>query len=515
VNINLGFLTKVKIEKYFLPILITTLIFRFILAGLFSFTGDESAFALLGRFPSMGLYDHTPLIGWIIHVMFYFGDSQTVVRIPTIILPAIVALGIYTIGKEYDSVKAKLIAILFLITPANLLTVLIANDTAVTLFSFLSGLFLFFAIKRNDNLGYYFLSGLCLGLAFFSKYFAVLLGIAYLVYFIVAEKSTKRTVGFSVLLLAVLPFGLENLYWNYTHDWTNIVFNLYNRNKGDTFHWYNTIVYLLSQVLLLTPPVAYFLYKDRQKLLNIVPKEFKVFLICIVVPFVLFFLLSLFRSIGLHWSFSFIPFVFLCFFVCADREQILYSIRFNCWFSGILTVILLVFLALPFSVFQRVGFKGEDYTSLVYLFKHKEVRAALDQYNNKFIFAHHSYATATMLYFDSQEYAPVFGVGSVNGRQSDLISDFNAMSHKNFLILSFGKPKPDEYKIYFKKTEVKSFELYGATFYYTLGYDFNLKEYRERVLRKILDDYWTPPAFLPRKTKFFCSMYFTEAECSK
>ncbi|MEJ1959728.1 MAG: hypothetical protein WDM70_10175 [Nitrosomonadales bacterium] len=28
---------------------------------------------------------------------------------------------------------------------------------------------------------------------------------------------------------------LLNLYWNYTHCWDNILFNLYNRNEGEEF----------------------------------------------------------------------------------------------------------------------------------------------------------------------------------------------------------------------------------------------------------------------------------------
>ncbi|MEJ1959727.1 MAG: glycosyltransferase family 39 protein [Nitrosomonadales bacterium] len=86
---------------------------------------------------------------------------------------------------------------LYLVSPLNILNVLITTDTPLILFVFLSALALFKALQRN-GLAWYGLSGVLFGLAFLSKYFAVLLGLGYLGYFIFSSKDKQKTAGFSL-----------------------------------------------------------------------------------------------------------------------------------------------------------------------------------------------------------------------------------------------------------------------------------------------------------------------------
>lgn len=503
--------------KPFLAVIIITLFIRIFFAIFIPFTGDEAYFAIWGINPSLGYYDHTPLVGWILYLLLFLGKSSVVMRLPSIILPALIAIGMYSVLRHYNERKAALVSILFLITPINIALVLISTDVPLIIFSFYSGVFLFLAIKYHDYLFYYVLSGIFLGLAFFSKYFAVLLALAYIVYFIASKKSWKRTLGFILLFLFVLPFGLENIYWNYTHDWANILFNVYNRNHDMALGWHNLVKYILIVFYLTTPPVFYYLCKRVKTLFaRQADAPFNLIAFLFLVPLFFFLILSTIKSIGFHWSFSFVPFIYFGLFVYLESQEIIRSLKFMVWFSGIHIVILAILLALPLPAWQHFGFRGENYADLVYFFKHKNVQDALNSYHQQFIFSSHSYAQADMLFFDSGTLAPTFGFGSAHGREGDLMADFKAMAHKNFLILCNYKPDAKEfsfYASYFDHAQLKSFQLFGADFYFVLGYNFNYEKYRDTVLQKIYHSYWQVPHYLPYKLNFYCEKYFPEEGC--
>jgi len=116
-------------------------------------------------------------------------------------------------------------ALAFMLLPANVWAVLITTDTPLILFSVAS--MLAFARER------FLLAGVLLGLAFLSKYFAVLLGLAYLVWAVAA----RRPAAFGLAFLGALPFGLVNLYWNWQACWCNVMFNAINRHEGAGLSW--------------------------------------------------------------------------------------------------------------------------------------------------------------------------------------------------------------------------------------------------------------------------------------
>src|SRR5512139_769655 len=238
-----------------------TLLFKLLLAALLPMSGDEAYFIVWARHLDFGYYDHPPMVGWFLHVLLYLGNSEWVMRLPAVLTASVIGYGIYRMLRPLGEDKAALVAILFLISPLNLLNVLITTDTPLILFAFLSLAALYRALQR-DSLIWYAVAGALLGMAFLSKYFAVLLGLAYLAYFLVFGR--RQFGGFVLLVLAALPFALLNLYWNYTHCWDNILFNLYTRNEGAQFSLGKLAIYFGTQLYLLTPPVLYFLYRQRQ-----------------------------------------------------------------------------------------------------------------------------------------------------------------------------------------------------------------------------------------------------------
>lgn len=116
------------------------------------------------------------------------------------------------------------------------LTYVMGTDTPLLFSSFLSGCCLHLALERCTY-GYFCLSGMFLGAAFFlSKYFAVLLGLSYVVYLCLFVRDRRLLTGFVILFACTVPFGLLNLYWNYTHSWNEVISNLFYRNTGE-YHY--------------------------------------------------------------------------------------------------------------------------------------------------------------------------------------------------------------------------------------------------------------------------------------
>jgi 4-amino-4-deoxy-L-arabinose transferase-like glycosyltransferase len=302
-------------ERFFIGALVITVVIKLMLALAIPITSDEAYFYLWGRYPAPGYYDHPPVIGWILYLLLFLGKSPLLLRLPPILFSTLVGAGIYFVLRRFDRLKAALVAVLFLLSPINLLNVLVTTDTPLLLFSFASCIFLFQAIESRNYL-HYLLSGIFLGLAFLSKYFAVLLGVAYFVYFLFSEKNKRKTTGFLVLYAALVPFVAFHVYWNYLHCWPNIMFNLINRNKNEVFSLGKVLVFILCQLYLLTPPVIYYLYKKRDELpARFADRRFTILLYAFLVPLAAFSVLSFKKVIGLHWVLSFYPFMYIALYL--------------------------------------------------------------------------------------------------------------------------------------------------------------------------------------------------------
>lgn len=490
-------------------ILIACFIFKLFLSAYFPLTGDEAYYQLWGQNFSFGYYDHTPFIGWFLWPFLKLSLSPVMLRLPCTLVTSIIGLSIYLLLRRYDDRRALLLAILFFISPLNLLGIIITTDIPLILFSFLSGVFLFLAIRENDHLGFYLLSGVCLGIAFFSKYFAVLLALAYFCYFLVSQKSWKRTFGFVIVFLCVLPFGIENLIWNYSHAWANILFNIYNRNKEMSFSWKTIGLYLLIIAYVMTPVLLYYFVKHFKTLVaKPKQKEFGVLVWALLIPLLFFLLLSTHKSIGLHWPLSFIPFVYLLACILFSTKEIIFSIRFMMIFTAIHLFLVAIILFVPVQLWQQVGITGHKYSDLVFDLKHPVIRQMLNQYEKDYVIASPSYAKADLMTVDSNVYSPTFGLGSEHGREGDFLTDYKQYKNKNFVILFTKTPELNKVKPYFRHVRVEFFRKYGAKFYLVFGYHLKYHVYRRKILQTINQRYWQVPALLPHTAVFYCKKYF-------
>lgn len=499
-----------NLKNTFNFVLLATLAIKLLLASVLPLSGDEAYFVIWAKHLDYGYYDHPPMVGWFLHLMLYLGNSEVILRLPAILTSILIGTGIFRLLKPLDESKAALVAMLFLVSPINILNVLVTTDTPLILFAFFSMASLYKALQHN-KLSWYALAGVCFGMAFLSKYFAVLLGLSYLLYFVFSAKNRSKTGGFVLLYLASLPFALLNIYWNYTHCWDNILFNLYTRNEDAHFSFGTVTAFLGVQIYLITPPLLWLIYKNRAGFWQKIKREqFQIFLFIFALPMAIFALLSLKKAVGLHWALAFYPALYLLIFQLLPRVALEKMLKFMLVFTALHLLAIVIIAALPMETWKN----NKLYGGIVFMFEPEKIVEIVRPYEQQnFLLATDGYSpSATISYHYSKEFF-VFGEGGLHARQDDINTDFRPFNGRDILILSKSPPNMQEYTHYFKRVESKIFTVRGASFHLVLGYDFNYEKYRAGVLRLIKDKYYRIPSWLPRAPCYFCDKYFP-GECS-
>jgi len=205
------------LRRAFWAAIAAVLAFRLWLAWWLPLTGDEAYFVTWARAPDLGFYDHPPMVGWILAALLQVSQSTLVLRLPQVLLPPLVAVGMVALVRalaraEPDSERiAYAAALAWLLVPVQVVNVLVTTDTPLVFFSALSMAAFVLAVRRDSAL-LYAGAGAALGLAFLSKYFAVLVGLAYVAFAVVSTlardgSGPRAWRGLAIVVAAALPFG--------------------------------------------------------------------------------------------------------------------------------------------------------------------------------------------------------------------------------------------------------------------------------------------------------------------
>jgi hypothetical protein len=487
------------------------LAFRLWLSAALPLTGDEAYFLTWGVYPDFGYYDHPPMAGWLLYLMHGISNAAWVLRLPVVLLPFALAAGVYFALRRVDENKAALAALAFMLLPANVWAVLITTDTPLIFFSFASVLAFWLGLTKRAP-GWQALAGALLGLAFLSKYFAVLLGLAYLVYTVCAPRGRRDWRGLALVVICSLPFAMVNLWWNYEHCWANLMFNAYNRNTGAGagWSWKTPLLYVVSVLYVLSPVALWQLAKGRESVrAALADPATRFFAFMFAFPFGFFAVLSLVKQIGLHWLLGFVPFFFVLAGWTLSREQLRRSVVYLGAFSALHVAAIAVAATLPLETWKNT----RVYDGIVYHVRIDDVLRELKPYEGQFALAADGYSAAVTASYYSGKYFFVFGRGSSYARQDDILTDFRPLDGKDILVLRKDPPEDPDYRPYFRSVEYKEFTLSGATFHIVLGRGFDFPAYREGALKAVRDRLYAIPRYLPQGRCYFCERYFDTPTC--
>lgn len=481
-------------RQWFWGALGATLVFRFWLAAALPMTGDEAYFVLWGRYPGLGYYDHPPMVGWLLAPLLAVSQAEWFVRLPSILLPAALALLVRHALKAWfarEAGIADLAALAVLLMPVNVWNVLITTDTPLVFFSVAS--LLAFARQR------FFLAGVLLGLAFLSKYFAVLLGLAYLAWAIAA----RRPGAFGLAFLGALPAGLVNLYWNWQACWCNVMFNAVNRHEDAGLSWSTPALYAAS-LAYLAAPLLWFAWKGRAQLRAALARpEVGVTLAAWLVPFALFALLSPVKRIGLHWLLAFMPAIVLSLALALERRALVVAAR---WFAALAVLHAALFVALlapPLETWQET----RRYQRLVLLFDPQSVLQPLGPLMARYRLTTEGYSLAAQLAYHTRRRVPVFGAGSSYARQDDILTDWRRYQGRDLLVFRREPPDLERYRPFFREVEMREVPARGIVYYAVLGRGFDYGAYREQVLPVVRERWYRIPGWLPAGRCYFFERY--------
>jgi len=489
--------------------LLALLVFRGWFAATLPMTGDEAYFVLWGEHPAGGYYDHPPMVGWWLSALLAVSRSEAWLRLPAVLLPLLLAWGAWWLVRPQGRERARLAALLVLLQPVSVWNVLITTDTPVVLFSLLSVL-AYVAAQRAPSPapGWHALAGLLLGAAFLGKYFAALLGFAYLAHVALARRDAGRWTAFLALLAGALPAPLYNLWWNSGHCWVNILFNFMNRHDKAGFDWANPPLYLVSLAYLATPWLLLALWRGRSHLRQAwrMNPDAQAAGWLAAVPLALFALMSLLRPVGLHWLLAFVPLLAVLAALALPLPALDRLLRWSALFAAAHLAAIVALALLPLQTWQKTRL----YDGIVLTVRADDLLAQLQPYRDDYLFAMESYSSAATLAYNAGRPFAVFGEGSMHAREDDFLTDWRARDGRNVLILRKGGAEPEAYAPFFRTVEIREITLHGARFSLVLGRGFDYAGYHERVLSRVRERFYRIPDWLPQRACGFFERYFPE-----
>ncbi|WP_137918222.1 glycosyltransferase family 39 protein [Hydrogenophaga sp. 2FB] len=483
-----------------------TLLLKIVIAASFPITGDEAFFYQWGVFPSWGYSDHPPMVGWLLALLRQGGDHPLMLRSFTLLVTSFIALGVVDVLRRFlpedREASAWLAGAVYLAMPWSWLFVLVTTDTPLIFFMALSvWCYLRADTCKDRGLGWYALAGLFLGLAFLSKYFAALLGFAYAAHCF-GWRRKRWWAPFLIFVLA-LPSIAFNVAFNATHGWSNVMFNVFNRNEGSAWSFTTFAVYAVMVVYLLTPWLLWRAASARVApgVSATTPRTLAVLWLF---PLIVFALLSTRRTIGLHWVLGFVP----VFVVWAGLRLEARPLRRSLvWTVALSVPHLLVVAAVawapltwwqPFKIYDRAVFLRETGAIVKALEQDLPAGATL---------MGRTYNPSAMLAFHHKQYVPVFGVGKHHARQDDQIVDFRVYEGKPIRVFLYDEPNLAEFAPYFERVSMKRFEVDGVAFFAVDGVGFKYQPFHDEVLAVVAREFHDIPRWLPVLGNAFCERY--------
>ena len=284
------------------------------------------------------------------------------------------------------------------------------------------------------------------------------------------------------------------------------MFNLVNRHEDAQLGWGTVLTYLGMMVYLITPWALWSLLKGMRAWIGHSALAFS-----LLVPLSLFLIISLEKTVGLHWVLGFLPIAFVLLAFCTTG---VWMKRFV-WLNAVLSVPHLVLFGLLMHADVSVWPKKDFQEDVLF---HREMPAILDELTRDMpadgVLTTVAYSPAALMTYHHGKVVPVFGPGKYHARNDDTFVDWRQMDGKPIRIVAKAKPiDPVLYSAYLSDVSVRSVVVQGVPFTIVDGSNFNYQRFRDVVLREAVEKYYQIPSTLPVLDCPFARKYGFEEEC--
>ncbi len=438
-----NFLTVIKNNKA-LSWILGFQIFRFFLLPFMGLMPQDAYYFLYGQYLSLSYFDHPGMIGYLLRFTSeVFGTSVFVVKFTDFLITSITLYVFYQLCLCFLSKQRSFVALL-LLTSTLFVSVLSFNstpDVPLILFWSLSVLFLHKAIFQNKKVHWIF-AGIAMGLAFNSKYTAILLQFGLISFLIFSNRYRKLLLSpwLWMCLIISIAITFPVWYWNYQNEWASFAFQSSNRT-GKISEFNITPKYFLGavahQTALLLPILFCSFVMFTFKYVKRVFTKFKLpslevlFLLAFFIPtFLGFFLLTPVYWVKLNWMMpSYITGVIIAS-LFLSKKWVKYQLITSVVFHLLVAVQVLFYL---------VPIKSDD-TWVGWEELSDEVNQLQKQYPNSFVFSEDGYKTSAVLnFYQNQKVYAQNIIGKAALHFDYLGDDLTELIGKNALFIDSDK----------------------------------------------------------------------------
>ncbi len=217
--------------KLFWLLTTVTTFLRLSVIGKLGLTVDEAHYWVYSKFLDLSYYDHPPMIGYIIKLFTdIFGINEFAVRLPSVIIFVLTSWLFFLCIKKIFNEKIAFIGIVLInILPvfSFLGAVVTIPDSPLSLFWLLS-FYLFINIIETKEKKYWYMLGVTVGLAFLSKYTAVMIYPSIMLFLICSKENRfwfLRKEPYLAMIISFIVF-LPVVIWNIQNNWASFGFQL-------------------------------------------------------------------------------------------------------------------------------------------------------------------------------------------------------------------------------------------------------------------------------------------------
>lgn len=223
---------------------------------------DEAYYWLWSRSPSIGYYDHPPMIAWWIWLSTsLFGSTSFGVRVLPVLSVAVTSLAVYQTSMELydDSELAKRATIWLNATLLVAIGVIFATPDAPSVMFWALTVWALARLRRTGNPALWLVIGLLAGAGCVGKYTNFFIGPGIVLWLVIDPRAARWRFSPWLLIGGLVAFAtfLPVLYWNAAHDWISFR-KQFGRIGDHHFDVSSVAEFMAGQLGLLNPIIAIF-----------------------------------------------------------------------------------------------------------------------------------------------------------------------------------------------------------------------------------------------------------------